>query len=483
MSPKTLSSNRFTRNLAQRSQARKNGSRLNPRISRRTIFLITAGLLLVLFEAGGWIYDARAHFRFQLLRALDTMQRVNTPIPAQPDSRLNWPAGAVFVRDWSYAPPPGNPYVIGGKTIPEARADARQLLLGPGPNDKRPKVFILGESAAFGFPLAYPDTFAARITPKMNELGVGVLDAAEPAWPSGMLVPVAERVIDLFHPKVLILYMGNNEWIHWLPENEAPSPRVLAAFRAFSISRAIAYMEYRAIKKMVDKSHSPEGAFVSHQELTGYKYALDHPLNEAPPNWEECKKAFLSNFESNLLQVIYKAKAENTRVILLTVPFCYRLSPAWKHPQPLAYTEQNRMFVAGTVKEAAAALERKDSAAALDKLSAAIAREPRVPILHYLRASALEMAGRTLEAENAYSQCREAMIGNLGSIHSINQVISRVAASTGADLIDVKGSFDAYEHRLGRCCNDDLILDDCHPTPLGHQLISQELLPVLLRKE
>ena len=157
-------------------------------IKKTWISLGVVGFVLCLIEIGAWIYDANTHFRFQLFKALDTMQRIGSPVAAQSDARLGWLPGAVFVRTL-YVPPVGEPFVVGGKVIPEARPDARQLLLGPTPNDPRKKVFILGESAAFGYPLSYNDSFAGRITPTVNEHAMGVLNAAETAWSSGMSGP------------------------------------------------------------------------------------------------------------------------------------------------------------------------------------------------------------------------------------------------------------------------------------------------------
>jgi len=48
--------------------------------------------------------------------------------------------------------------------------------------------------------------------------------------------------------------------------------------------------------------------------------------------------------------------------------------------------------------------------------------------------------------------------------------------ATGTELIDLPPLFDRYEHNLGHYFNDDLIMDDCHPTPLGHRLIAEALL-------
>ena len=49
----------------------------------------------------------------------------------------------------------------------------------------------------------------------------------------------------------------------------------------------------------------------------------------------------------------------------------------------------------------------------------------------------------------------------------------------GVPVIDVQALFQQYGARWQRHYNVDLIHDDCHPTPLGHQLIAEALAPLL----
>jgi hypothetical protein len=387
---------------------------------------------------------------------------------------MKWPPGTILIRAQRNDPRPEEPYTLGGKVIPEACPDAKQLALHPGDTGSRPLIFVLGESAAFGFPLTYPDTFTAQLELAAGQTGPFPFNAAQPGWTSGLLVPLSNRIVDWFKPKVLIVYAGNNEWIHFLHKDETASPRVVAVARFISNSHAIAYCEYRFFKWLVERAHTQK--FESHTELIGVNYALKRPLKEPLENWDETKKAFLKNFESNLSTMIEHAKKQNVRVILTTVPFSYKLSPAWKFPQPVALTPANKSFVEDCIQRAVAAQKKKDFAEALTILDSALAKEPSIPVLHYLKAMSLEGLGKNVEAEASYATCRENMVGHLGSILSINETIRKVAASTGCELVDIKQIFDDYEHGQNRYFNDDLIIDDCHPGSMGHRLIARALL-------
>ena len=100
------------------------------------------------------------------------------------------------------------------------------------------------------------------------------------------------------------------------------------------------------------------------------------------------------------------------------------------------------------------------------------------------RLAAADRAVATLdltEAERAYAESRERMMGNLGSRLSTNRIIRDLAKENNVPMIDVQELFQQYGTSRQRYYNIDLIHDDCHPTPLGHQLISEVLEPLLRR--
>lgn len=173
--------------------------------------------------------------------------------------------------------------------------------------------------------------------------------------------------------------------------------------------------------------------------------------------------------------MIEAAVQRGVRVLLLTLPVNYRLSPAWKHPQPEAMQPANQSAIRETLRRADVLYRRGEFATMAALVEDALAREPEAPLLHYLRGAALERMGRLAEAECAYERSRECMIGNLGSCLSINERIRKVARETRVELVDVKQLFDDHQHARGRYFNEDLIADDCHPTPAGHRLILEAL--------
>jgi tetratricopeptide (TPR) repeat protein len=437
-------------------------------------------------EVAARVVDARTQFRDTLLGAYRAMEASGEPLRV---SRLELPPDpAVAVRAPAGEEGAPVPYVIGGRVVEGARPSTHYRTVVPAElrRDGRRPVFVVGESAGFGFPYAYSQSFAALLNDDLRPKGITVLNASRVGATSADLAPIVARIVDRFDPAALVLFMGNNEWIQWMPPQATPvQPSRIRFLRALANSRALAAVEYLLLKHAIESQRAaaerggdPGAAFRPHAEISGHAQALRHPADDTgfdARSWPATQRAFLNAFEENLERMVRSAKQRKIRVILLTMPFNHKLSPAWKHPQPESFDPAHRAQTRAAIRTAAKQVEARSFQEALSELDRALALDPLPPLLHYLRAEALEGLGRPAEAEAAYAQSREHMIGNLGSRLSVNEAIRRVAARTQAELVDVEQIFETFEHARGRYDNEELIHDDCHPTPQGQRLIAEAL--------
>lgn len=456
-------------------------------IRRRLLFLT---ILLLICEAVAWLADWQLGFRRALLSALDRQRIEIEPIAAD-DAPADGRGETLVLRAERSLPAPGEPYILGGREIPNARPVIDEIVVSPNDvvTDDRRRIFVVGGSAAYGYPYDYPQTFSAILDERLADDGYDVLNAAQVGVSSGELVQVVDRIVEFYAPDTLILMTGNNEWIHWQPAEPSPVGDATAdLLRALACSRAVAAVEYLALKARFQRERTLQDRqlqqaesrfpFLPHAQLTGHAYASLHPAEPDSfdsAHWSTSKQEFLAVFEQNLEAMVRKAESKRVRVILLTVPFNFRLSPAWKHPQPLAFRTETAASVRALTSEALQLVRYGQYVEALQELDTAVALDPHPPLLHYLRATCLEALGRPLDAEAAFAQCRENMIGNLGSRLSINERIREVAIRNNAVLVDVQAIFQQHLHAADRCCNDGLVEDDCHPTPAGHRLIAEAL--------
>lgn len=452
-----------------------------------------------ILEGAAWIVDSRWHFRESVLRVLDQGEVVHGPIAAQPDTSIDLPPRTIWIRGPFRGTPSGEPYVAGGRVIPgmEGGFELHQDHVTPEDLQARDggakRVFVLGESAAFGFPYRHEQSFAALLDEGLRPRGCAVYNAAVCAWTSGRLMPLLRRIVDHFQPYAVVIYCGNNEWIHWamegvpyqnmLEEKWANQAR-LAVWKRMGRSRAAAALEYfmiaREAKRQLAAREPPDGNYPTLREA---QFALDHPLDDyfepSADWWHEARQSYLDTFEANLRTMVDYARRHGVHVLLLTVPFNPKLCPAWACPQPESLDPAHRDKVRANIHAAAELVRDRQYRPALSLLDETLKLDPRPPIPHYLRGQCLEGLGESLKAEAAYALSRENMIGHLGCRLSANKTITRVAASARVDLIDVARLFDDYEHAHGKFFNEDLIHDTCHPTPLGHRLIADAVTAAL----
>ncbi len=437
-----------------------------------------------LIELAFYAFTAKGHYKVKLSNSLNYLGHQNTPVPAL--ENLDWPEASVVIR---YPDTHMDPIPSQNQNFPDEFLQSRTVLATPDDLKSIPgkRVFIVGGSAAFGYRYHYSQTFGSLIS-ETRKGDYTVINAAQVGWSSGRLFPVLKRIVDHFAPAAIILFTGNNEWVQW--SHEKPSGfrnSTLTLLSWGNKSYACSYLIYKWIIGRRDQVSDSTGRsgdkFLAHQDLLGYRYALRYPLvpdnGFNPRDWPRTKADFLAVFKQNLTSMIRYCQAKGVWVILMNIPFNYKLSPAWKHPQPFYLEEKHSATVPGMITNAADLIGRDQIAEAEAVIRQVLALEPEISIAHYLLAHILEKTGRDRAARNAYAQSREYMIGNLGSMLSINESIRKVAESTAVDFVDIHRSFDAHAQQAGDPYHATLIHDDCHPNVKGHEIIARALLPYL----
>lgn len=481
--------------------------------------------VLFILEGAGWFANYTFEYHRTVRNSIELMRRESQPVSASASETKEGGSTQKPVeilirvenRNKNNAP---SPYELGGQIIEHADPDYRQepLAIEKTGLSKPHRIFVVGGSAAFGFPYRFQNTFSALLQATLNREDYQLFNASRPGWSSRQLIPLVEEIVQKHDPSILIIFSGNNEWFSWVPnppgatlsdESSDAFPwkqTSISILDKLAVSRTLAGMEYllfRWIKaqhrkqrmtSLVDRVQTlgaswnatnghPSGYQV-HHELTGRHYALQypsHPMAFDSTQWLQTKKDYLVSFEQNLQRMIQTTQHKNVRVLLLTIPFNYRLSPAWMFPQPEFYNSDFSEQTKAVIRNAAVCIEEDRLDQAIHLIDSALKKDPLPAILHYLKAQSLESLGHHRNAEKAYSLCREHMIGHLGSRLSINRIITKTATLLKSELIDVQFLFDQYEHTKGRYYNEDLIQDDCHPSPLGHSLIAKALLPYVLK--
>ena len=450
--------------------------------SRKLLFsVITMSLVVVILEGAGAIVDARYGFRARLFEALDNLERQSRPLAP---GRLTWPDDTIRLRVAGPPPASNETYVVGQRVIPGASEKGHQAFVRPDgfANEPRKRIFVVGESAAFGYPYPMEFWFGNMLQKRLADEYV-VLNAGQISWGSPDLVPLVTRIVEHYQPAAIILFVGNNEWQHWSGLDQLTAVnRAGRVLRVAGSSRAVAALAWWWLRQAAAAHRTVERDFVPRYQLEGTDYALAHPAERygspAVTTWRDARSMFVDAFRRNLTEMVTTAQARGVHVVLMPTPMNYRLSPAWSHPQPESYNQSTSPAVRELLRRAVSQAGTGSNIEALAAIDQALTLDSDPPMLHYVRGEVLRAMGRHGEAEAAYASARERMVGHLGSPLSFQAVVREVAGATSAELVDVPRLFDEYEHRMGSFYNEHLIADDCHPTPLGHRVIADALTPV-----
>jgi len=467
--------------------------RHRPRRWRRLGFVL---IILAVLETAGWVTDHLLDFRQKLLWRLALMEIETEPVAAAIDST---PGSSLWVRGSDEGPDPAEPYRVGRTKIVAAGPWIEHQRLTPEtcPGSPGKRTFVLGGSAAFGYPYRHDKNLAAQTDRPVGDPDHRVLNAARVGANSSDIVPIARTILEHYDPATLIIFAGNNEWFHWRPtrpglkpDDDTPDLSLDRTSRSVLItlahSRALAAVMSGLLHLLYDRDSQAaplplahDDGFIEHHGLYGAQHAFENPLTPLrydSTTWPETRQKYLDRFRDNLVTIVTEARRKNVRVILMTMPFQYRLAPAWKQRQPLAGNPGNRKTMTRLIHETLQLQKQDHTDDALQRIQFAIKIDPDAPVAHYVEAELLESVGRPGEAEAAYARSREMTIGNLGSQLSINRVIREVAADQQAELVDLRKIFDDFQHNRKRHFNVELIHDDCHPTPLAHSLIAHHLM-------
>lgn len=462
-------------------------------------------IILAVLETAGWVGDYLLDFRQKLLWQLALLEIETEPVAAAIDGTHG---SSLWIRDSDKTPDPAEPYRVGRTTIEGAGPwiEHRRLTPATCPGSPGKRTFILGGSAAFGYPYRHDENLAAQADRPADDPDHRVLNAARVGANSSDIVPIARTILEHYDPATLVIFAGNNEWFHWRPsrpgleldddthddthDDTKPGPHDRFSRRSVLVtlahSRALAAVMSGLLHLLYERDTQAaplpvlhDDGFVEHHDLLGAQHAFENPLTPLrydSTTWPETRQKYLDRFRDNLATIVTEARRKNVRVILMTMPFQYRLAPAWKQRQPLAADPDNLKTMTRLIHETLQLQEQDLIDDALLRIQFAIKIDPDAPVAHYVEAELLESLGRPGEAEAAYARSREMTIGNLGSQLSINRVIREVAADQQAELVDLRKIFDDFQHNRKRHFNVELIHDDCHPTPLAHSLIAHHLM-------
>lgn len=341
------------------------------------------------------------------------------------------------------------------------------------------RVFVLGGSAAFGWPGEEPDSFTGYLRRAFDRAAPGrfeIVNVAGMSYGSHRVLDLLKDVV-LFEPDLVVVYCGNNEYV----ERNALSPGEREGGLAYRVRNLVSRMNvYRAIRFAISKGLGP-GKFLDgssrEPDMTDLRSNPGVARATRPRNPAVDELVF-GNYRRNLLEM--------TRILgERSIPFVFSSIPvnldSWQPSEPsLRFKDRKELLWWVSKAREAKELLRRDPERADIIFGELLARKPEWAPGAYYRGKALEERGEYAAALGMFGVARDRDSRPMRAFGSFNEAIREVATGArGGAFLDLEGLF--RQRSAHGITGDALVRDYCHPTEAGHKLIASALAPIVLR--
>ena len=305
------------------------------------------------------------------------------------------------------------------------------LTISPAKPPKTIRIFIFGESAAYGDPdpdFGLPRMLEALLGSRYPELRFEVINAAMTAINSHAIVDIA-RDCARADGDVWVVYMGNNEVVGPYGAGtifgaHAPSRRLVRASLA---------LKSTAIGQLLDKlAASVARAAPGDGQWGGLEMFLQNQVRQSDP----AMQTVYDSFTANLTQILELGREAGAKIVLSTVssnlkdcaPFASLHRPGLSTDQLAAWTVQFELGKAAQqANQPAKAIEHYSQAAAIDDTFAE---------LQFRWAECCLAAGKVDEAGRRFTLARDADALRFRADSRLNELIRQASeAATSDDIV------------------------------------------------
>ncbi len=348
----------------------------------------------------------------------------------------------------------------------------------------RYRVFCLGGSTTFGRPYDDATSFAGWLRELLPAVDPSrrweVINAGGVSYASYRVARVMAELAEL-EPDLFIVYTGQNEFLEertYAAMRQLPAP-VKAVAAALSGTRTWAAMD-ALMTRVGALSAEPEAP---REVLAGEVDAkLDRAAGlELYERDDELEQKVLRHYRLSLERMVAIARAAGAEVIFVVPASNLRSCSPFKSQHTAGLSppqiERSRRLLASARRQIEAGAWPQ-AVAALDE---AIGLDPRFAELHYQRGRALFELGRHGEAKAAFERAREEDVCPLRALAEMDAILRRVAAESGAPLVDFKGLLESnLQAAAGHAIlGEEDFLDHVHPTIAGHRALALALVEAM----
>ena len=339
------------------------------------------------------------------------------------------------------------------------------------------RVFVLGESAALGFPdptTSFARVLEAQLRNRLPNRPIEVINAAIVGINSHVALPIARHCLD-FEPDLLVVHLGNNEAV-----GPFGAAGVLGSFapNLATIRANLAIKTVRTGQLLDQLVRAFRGGAQSTKMWKGMAMFLDSKMRPDDPRLATIR----GHFQANLEDLCRAGIRAGVPIVLCTIPVNLRDCPpfASQHGGDLdaeTTATWEKHFQIGVSLEAdgqfAAAIRSYEQAETIDDGYAELA---------FRKARCLAAAANNDQARLQYQRACDLDCLHFRTDSRLNQIIRDVAktfASSGVRLADAELAF--AQASAAAVPGEDLFLEHVHMTFSGNYLLGNTVFDTVTR--
>ncbi|MDP3920176.1 MAG: tetratricopeptide repeat protein [Candidatus Omnitrophota bacterium] len=348
----------------------------------------------------------------------------------------------------------------------------------PKKADGEYRIYIFGGSSAYGFPVSERYSITAWLRTSfpylLKDRNIKVINGG---WPGKASYHVIEgvRAAMKYDPDLYIIYAGHNEFTasnRIYRDNKLYWFNMQMQFRS-ALYKYLTVRFNRLRRKMIyGSSGHPEKEY--REEAIAKKVYPEIEVSSA--EYAE----IVSQYKSNMENVIRYAQRHGVDLVMLTMPSNLKGVPpgSSRHEtelDDLALKRWEKAYAKGREFEDAG-----DHAKAVIAYNKAIEIDPTYAELHYRLAIALEVLGRFENAKKEYLLAKDLDARPWRAKSAVNEVIAELGREFDVPVVEIVKAFEKLSpHGIP---GGSLFIDNVHPTVEAQQVITDEILGTLARR-
>ncbi len=343
------------------------------------------------------------------------------------------------------------------------------------------RIVCVGGSTANGYSFGNPGAFLGWLHAMLKDIQSGftfeTINCGQAGFPASLVLEV-EREVLFLDPDLVIIYSGNNEFFYHRAQTSSTRsswmPRIQRRLRDLRL--------VILTHKIFSWKQGNEEAIFSPNQEDMKKHAVKYYQKIKYNDWDRKNAAVIRRrYEELIGAMISEARQRGSKVIICTVASNLKdFEPTGSYHGSELHEDKTGVFTR-LVDEGKKAFKEGDYNLAQNALMQAYRTDPESAELNYYLGHVSLISGDTDGAYNFFRDAAYLDVNRDRAGKDLNDIVVRKGKELNTPVSDIETVFRL--HSRDGVPGDDLFVDNVHPTHMGHRIIAESLLEIMVEEK